>query len=246
MNISTLLITPIFWATVLVVIVFSYLTVSTIKNMPIAKDKSKGINPLFNGLMVFALGFYVIWSMKESILWSIQQHQDLLTTQGRITESTTYWKSKGWNYEIWYEYNVDGEFYKSDRVSYGYAGSSSKSFAISYVNKYPVGKSVVVYYDSVNPKNSVLEPNNFNYDWIFIIIMIAALGFFFIAIGLAQKTRPTPRALDAGESVAFSSIFSGFEFFLLPSRVHAHPSAMLSRTQTVSPLTFTERMVSFS
>lgn len=201
MNISTLLTTPLFWVTIFVVIVISYLTVSTIKDLPKVKDKSKGINPLFNGLLLFAIGFYVIWSMKESISWSIQDHQGLLTVEGRVTESTIYWKSKGWHYEIWYEYNVNGKLYKSDRVSYGYTSSSNKSFPISYVNKYPVGKSVVVYYDSIAPEKSVLEPNNFNYDWIFVVIMVATLGLFFIAIGVAQKTRLTQRETDASPRV---------------------------------------------
>jgi len=45
------------------------------------------------------------------------------------------------------------------------------------------------------------------------------------------KSGLTKRALDAGDSAAFSSIFpwpsppgqAGFEFFLLPSIVHARP-----------------------
>ena len=35
----------------------------------------------------------------------------------------------------------------------------------------------------------------------------------------------TQRALDAGDSAAFSSIYLGSGFFLLPNRVHARPSA---------------------
>ena len=37
--------------------------------------------------------------------------------------------------------------------------------------------------------------------------------------------RLTQRALDAGDSAAFSSIFLASSFFLLPGRVHARPSA---------------------
>jgi len=36
----------------------------------------------------------------------------------------------------------------------------------------------------------------------------------------------------------FNSQRSGFEFFLLPSRVHARPSAMRPQTQTVRPLSY--------
>jgi hypothetical protein len=49
----------------------------------------------------------------------------------------------------------------------------------------------------------------------------------------SKKTRPTKRALDAGDSAAFTSSFprpsppgqAGFEFILLPGRVHARPPA---------------------
>jgi len=62
------------------------------------------------------------------------------------------------------------------------------------------------------------------------------------SVSLQFKRRPTKRALDAGDSSPFSSIFpwtvrpgqAGFEYFLLPpvpapqvqaNRIHAHPSA---------------------
>ena len=38
-----------------------------------------------------------------------------------------------------------------------------------------------------------------------------------------QATRPTKHAPDVWDSAAFSMHFSSFEFFLLPSRVLAHP-----------------------
>ncbi len=212
MNTSTLLTTPIFWATIFVVIGFSHFTVYAIRNLPEKNHERKETNSLLLGLMIFALGTYVIWSIKDSILWSIQEHNGLLNTKGRVTQSKTYWESKGWHYEIWYEYSVNSTFYKSDRVSYGYTGSSDKSFAINYANKYPVGKSVIVYYDATDPNNSVLEPNVYNYDWIFVIIMITTLGSSFLIIGLAEKMRPTKRAPDVWDSAAFSSIFHASSF----------------------------------
>jgi hypothetical protein len=41
----------------------------------------------------------------------------------------------------------------------------------------------------------------------------------------SKNRRLTPRALDAGESAAFSSIFLASSFFLLSNRIHARPSA---------------------
>jgi len=39
------------------------------------------------------------------------------------------------------------------------------------------------------------------------------------------KSQPTKRAADVWDSARFTSLFSGFEFFLLSSRVHARPHA---------------------
>jgi hypothetical protein len=61
-----------------------------------------------------------------------------------------------------------------------------------------------------------------------------ALNLIFPFESLGQE-RATKRAVDGGDFAARYAVehFSGFEFSLLPSRVHARP---LSTTQTVGPL----------
>ena len=191
MDISSLLVTPLFWTMIFSVVFFSYLTISTLKNTAKPKAADNGRSLILSGILVFAVIIFLVWHKRDEIAWSLQEHKDLMTTQGKITTSEIFYQSKGWHFDIWYEYSIDGTLYKSDQVNYGYTGSSDKSFATSYVNKYSVGKSVIVYYDPIAHEKSVLEPDVFNYDWIFVTILAAPLGIFFIANGLAQRMRQT-------------------------------------------------------
>jgi len=59
---------------------------------------------------------------------------------------------------------------------------------------------------------------------------------------------PTQRALDAGDCRfaacgTYGKQFSGFEFFLLPSRVHARPSAVLRERQPLGALPSSKKVV---
>jgi len=170
MNIALLINNPIFYLTIIVVIFFSSLAVlGLIKTKPreLSNREKLGISLILFGETI-AIGFvlFFTWSIsRESILWAIQNHENLSTTTGKITESMTKWSGSpahnayGLHFQIRYEYKVNNVLYKSDRVNYGYKGSSDESLAEKYVKKYPVGKSVIVYYDPLDPKKSVLEPN---------------------------------------------------------------------------------------
>ena len=57
--------------------------------------------------------------------------------------------------------------------------SPSQEFARSYVEKFPVGKEVAVYYDPQAPVNATLEPGMRKGDW-----MVFAIGVGTIVFGL--------------------------------------------------------------
>jgi hypothetical protein len=186
MIISYLIKTPLFWASILVIAFSFYNVIHGVKNLSTKDEKG---NYISTGLFILAGGLFLIFSLQDEILWSLQSHEKLSNTSGKIVQSISEYKGTwaGWQYKIWYEYEVNENQYKSNRVSYSYTGSSDKSFAASYINKYPVGKSVIVYYDPLNPKKSVLEPNIKNYDWIPLTGMLVAFSSSFVAIGLAQQ-----------------------------------------------------------
>jgi hypothetical protein len=101
----------------------------------------------------------------------------LRSAEGTIVSSSTYtgrWNRKTYyHYSIEYEFTVNGKSYRSDEITFNDNYSIHQEFAQTYINKYPVGKMVVVYYDPHDPSFSVLEREE-NAD--------AALKLFLLAI----------------------------------------------------------------
>jgi hypothetical protein len=117
----------------------------------------------------------------------------LMTTQGIITSSTMNIEGSAsknalaWVFNIEYEYKVNDKIYTSNKVNYGYIGSSDISYAESYIKKYPEGKAVLVYYHPGHPDQSVLDPFTKNYQNLYFILGSIFFGLFIIWIGLNNK-----------------------------------------------------------
>ncbi|WP_420811450.1 DUF3592 domain-containing protein, partial [Microbulbifer mangrovi] len=56
--------------------------------------------------------------------------------------------------DVEYEYVVNGYTYTSSKVSYSASGSR---YSRKVLRKFPEGKKVTVYFDSLNPRYAVLE-----------------------------------------------------------------------------------------
>ena len=79
------------------------------------------------------------------------------TTEGVILRSGIASSGRpGWRPEIYYEYQVNGKTFKSERVAF--AVSYGFSRAVQTVDSYPVGRRVTVYYKPNNPSSAALEP----------------------------------------------------------------------------------------
>lgn len=137
--------------------------------------------------LLIALIFFFI--KKDEILWPFTDKSNLKTTSGVITVSQVDYKSgprsSGWYFDIKYQYQVDEKIYLSDRIRYSYFGSKEESFAEGYVAKYPIGSTVIVYYDPDLPQKAVLEPYVYDYSGLYIIgfillygVSIASLSFW--------------------------------------------------------------------
>lgn len=90
----------------------------------------------------------------------------------RDSGSTTYGAS------IAYDYTVNGASYTGSNVHFGQYSTSDPSYGRSIVNRYPLGKQVMVYYDPDNPSESVLEPGA---GWS--SFMVAGIGILFALVG---------------------------------------------------------------
>jgi len=98
-------------------------------------------------------------------------------TQGEIVTSDYIrapLSSKVRGYSITYKYNVNGKSFVSNLVSFAH---SSTETAAEYVNRYPAGKNVVVYYSSEAPKFSILERKNPDF-----MVFFQAISSLFISV----------------------------------------------------------------
>lgn len=82
--------------------------------------------------------------------------------------------------EIVYTYTVGGDFYEGSIVWAGSEGISfgERSFARELVDRYPVGRSVTVYYDPADPVSAVLEQGVDS-----TVYLVLGIGAFFVTVG---------------------------------------------------------------
>ena len=81
--------------------------------------------------------------------------------------------------EALYSYNLDGNAYWGNRVSFGEYSSSSVSHANKILAAYTAGKTTKVFYDPADPSKSVLEPG---FNWA--ILMLPVFCLVFVLVGL--------------------------------------------------------------
>ncbi len=123
-----------------------------------------GIFLIFIGL-ISALGGDQIQKIKNahaSINWAsiegkilsseIKSKTNTTRSSGKRRRSTSYFAN------ILYEYEIKGEKYTGKKISYGDYGSSDYDSVKTIVANYPRDKKVDVFYNTINPKEAVLEP----------------------------------------------------------------------------------------
>jgi len=93
------------------------------------------------------------------------EKDDFLSVGGKVDVSRAVeksgFKTTHVGYQIEYTFNVEGRVYRSDMITF-----SDNFTDLNYLEKYPVGQHVKVYFDKSNPQFSVLEPETKTY-WIF-------------------------------------------------------------------------------
>ena len=126
------------------------------------------------GVYTVFFGTRNVFRASESANWP--------TAQGIIQGSSVEYHSsnKGGTYHahVWYVYHLNGTAFSGDRVLYGDFGSSDPSHAQEIVNRYPVGKSVIVYYMPANTEECVLEPGIKPQTW-----FLPGFGMVFFSVG---------------------------------------------------------------
>lgn len=127
------------------------------------------IAAIVSGIGVSAWGWRIMQQAKKRENWP--------TVKGTITKSDPSTEHDELLPHIEFSYDVAGQSH--NKVFQFPEGTNPlPEFSQSYVKKYPVGKSVVVYYDPENVEEATLEPSTQG-DW-----MILALGLIMSFCGV--------------------------------------------------------------
>ena len=105
-------------------------------------------------LFVMFVGGLFIWKGQES-LYRGEASEDWPAAEAHITESgwrTRVGDSSDMYPHVKYDYTVEGKQYSSDRLTY----ASSEELPKHFLDEFPVGATVPVYYDPASPQTSVL------------------------------------------------------------------------------------------
>jgi hypothetical protein len=110
----------------------------------------------FAGLLCMAIGLYsgayLIWTQLRQRAADRWQ-----STTAKILQSDLDEDSDGWFPKIKYEYSVQGRIYTSERLYFFVSNGDRKGVALRGLAPYPIGKTVIAYYDPANPADSVLD-----------------------------------------------------------------------------------------
>lgn len=122
------------------------------------------------GIITSAWGWRIIVQGRKTRQWP--------TTEGSIVTSSLDTARDDLLPHITYRYSVNGETLEAN-VTFSKDITPTQEFSNSYLEKYPVGSQVQVYYDVNQPSNSTLEPGMARGDW-----LVFAIGLSMALFGL--------------------------------------------------------------
>jgi hypothetical protein len=141
---------------------------------------------MLGGFFLMRHGFYYVRLGQESNSWPtargkvvrsfLHSHTSTSTNQNGLTSTSTSYSPR-----IQYVYEKNGVMYRSEAMTIGGGGLSfhSQTQAEFYLDNYPVGKEIDVYYNPNSPAMSVLIPGGIGYGIGFVVA-----GAIFLLVGL--------------------------------------------------------------
>ena len=139
---------------------------------------------------IFVVVGFVVMGFGINSLSNARASESWPSTEGVVISSTVdshRSQDTGTTYsaEINYEYSVNNETLNSNSIKFGKVSTGNPSDARKYVNKYPAGQSVKVYYNEEDPYEAVLEPGVHASTWFLPVFgaVFALFGSGFVAIG---------------------------------------------------------------
>ena len=123
---------------------------------------------VITGLLVTTWGIIIIVKARKTQQWP--------NVTGVIVESNFDTDNSDLLPQIAYSYIVGGQSYRRS-MEFSADISPTQEFSTSYVEKYPLGTKVQVYYHPDNPQRATLEPGLGKGDWLVVAIGLITLLF---------------------------------------------------------------------
>lgn len=143
-----------------------------------------GLNYLFLfSLLGFYGGYQMVNTGKASLKWPVSR--GIISKSSVRKRNSSGGSGMSYSFEVEYEFQVDGSSFVGSTYSYKITTNSANSKgATALVEQYPLNSEIDVYYNPVNPKESVLLPglNAWSY-----MPFFAGLMFLFFGIALVIK-----------------------------------------------------------
>ena len=138
----------------------------------------------------------IIWIKRQD--QKVQRSLSWPYTEGKILRSDVH---SEWNprmhdtyhsAEIEYEYTVDSQIFRCDTICIGGEFyTTSRRRAEAHCEKYPVGSTVNIYYNPLNPEEACLERAGEGRPWAYVAALGAVVfGIWFITLGLDRLKKP--------------------------------------------------------
>jgi hypothetical protein len=132
------------------------------------------------GIFLLLYGINQIYGGYKSTKWPTTDGIVIESRIGKnIPSSTDKVRTPTFYPIVRYEYNAQGTKYTCNRIRFSGGTGDKRSKAKKYVDKYPVGKAVIVYYYPDDPKTAVLEPGMV---WTAFMASLGGLVFLFVGV----------------------------------------------------------------
>lgn len=125
---------------------------------------------VFSGVLVTLWGLRVMVLARKTLKWPY--------VGGKIEESRINFGAGDLMPHIVFSYSVGEQSYQQ-QMKFSVDVAPSQEFAKSYVDKFPVGFLVQVFYDPENPEVATIEPGPAEGDW-----LILAIGLAMLIVGI--------------------------------------------------------------
>ena len=135
-------------------------------------------------------GFYQ--TMQQAIAsksWPVAQGRTFVSQvrETKIPKGKS--SAPGYRAVLEYEYTVNGKTYRSNLIHFNYRATEKREEALRFVERYPEGSLLPVYYDPQNPMTAVVEPGHEEELYKEMQVMVLVIGllilvFIILLIGI--------------------------------------------------------------